>query len=1004
MIQDGAGQSGLTLSGSNNLTLTNANTFTGTATVNSGATLALTGSGNINAAGSTIVNGTFDISGVTTGVTAQNLSGIGSVVLGSKTLTANLGSWAGVISGTGNVTIGGNVSFTGTNTYNGTTTISSGTLTVGNGTTLGRLGSGPVVDNATLSINHSDSVTIAGNISGSGGVTQAGTGTTILTGTNNYATTTISAGTLQIGSGGTTGSLGSGAVTDNGTLSFNRSNSYTVANSITGTGSLVDAGTGTLVLTNTNGYTTTTINSGATIQLGASSTTGSLGSGNITDNGTLIIARSNAYNQVAIISGTGSVTQSGSGTLTFQTAQTYSGATNINTGTTVALQDLGAITNSSVADSGTFDITGITASGTTIASLSGAGTVVAGAKTLTISNGAGAFTGSLTGTAGLTISGGTETFNTAQTYTGTTTIASGAILNLGANGSVAGSIVDNGTLAYSSTGTVTLTSFSGITGSGGIAEVGGGTLIVNTQSPLTGTSSVTSGTLIVGDINNPTASLAGGVIVSSGATLEGHGTIKGNVTVNSGGTIKPGASIGTLTVTGAASIPAGTTFNEEFSNTAFSKLAASGAVTLGGQLTLVSTSATYTPGTDYKFITGSSVTGTFSSVTGAPAGVNTTVQYSATAVDLILGTPAAAPTVTNTFLFGTYGNTPNQIAAGNALTAASSTGTLYVALGNVVKTNTAAVPATLGQLAGDIHASIRSAAIEDSRVVRDTVLNRLDASAEGITVWSTLYGGYGSIATDGNAAGLHHDSSGAIIGADLKADDNLRLGAAVSYAATNASTSGKLSSAKGKLATILGYGGYSDGALDLKAGAAYSFGNLRLGRTIPTLGYGDSDSQSQRGAQIFATGGWKLATDQAMVEPYVGIAAISATSGAFVETGDAGALSGAAKTDSQTYATLGMKAALNGLALDNGMAITPKIDLGWQHSFGHLRPGQTVTFQNASQSFTVLGVPLGMDAAALQLGVDLAVAPDVVVNAGYDGSFSSKVQNNALRVGIDLAL
>ncbi len=112
----------------------------------------------------------------------------------------------------------------------------------------------------------------------------------------------------------------------------------------------------------------------------------------------------------------------------------------------------------------------------------------------------------------------------------------------------------------------------------------------------------------------------------------------------------------------------------------------------------------------------------------------------------------------------------------------------------------------------------------------------------------------------------------------------------------------------------------------------------------------------------------------------------------------------AAKTDSQTYATLGMKAALNGLSFDNGMAITPKIDMGWQHSFRHLRPGQTVTFQNAAQSFTVLGVPLGMDAAALQLGFDLAVAPDVNLNAGYDGSFSSKVQNNALRVGIDLAL
>ena len=55
-------------------------------------------------------------------------------------------------------------------------------------------------------------------------------------------------------------------------------------------------------------------------------------------------------------------------------------------------------------------------------------------------------------------------------------------------------------------------------------------------------------------------------------------------------------------------------------------------------------------------------------------------------------------------------------------------------------------------------------------------------------------------------------------------------------------------------------------------------------------------------------------------------------------------------------------------------------------------------------SFTVLGVPLSTDAAAVQLGFDLAVAPDVILNAGYDGSFSSKVQNNAIRAGLSLAL
>ena len=57
------------------------------------------------------------------------------------------------------------------------------------------------------------------------------------------------------------------------------------------------------------------------------------------------------------------------------------------------------------------------------------------------------------------------------------------------------------------------------------------------------------------------------------------------------------------------------------------------------------------------------------------------------------------------------------------------------------------------------------------------------------------------------------------------------------------------------------------------------------------------------------------------------------------------------------------------------MVITPKIDLGWQHAFANILPGQTVTYQSVSQSFTVLGVPLAMNAAAVQLGFDLPWRP-----------------------------
>ena len=79
------------------------------------------------------------------------------------------------------------------------------------------------------------------------------------------------------------------------------------------------------------------------------------------------------------------------------------------------------------------------------------------------------------------------------------------------------------------------------------------------------------------------------------------------------------------------------------------------------------------------------------------------------------------------------------------------------------------------------------------------------------------------------------------------------------------------------------------------------------------------------------------------------------------------------------------------------IGIAPNIDLGWRHAFDVLKPGQTVSFQDTGTGFTVLGVPLESDAAALQLGFDVTLTPDARLSVGYDGTFGSRVQNNAIR-------
>jgi len=96
-------------------------------------------------------------------------------------------------------------------------------------------------------------------------------------------------------------------------------------------GGLVKNGSGTLMMSGQNTYNGPTTVNGGRIVIG-----GALGAGNyanaITNNGTLLYSGSAAQLLGGIVSGTGAVTMAGSGTLSLNAANTYSGATTISNG------------------------------------------------------------------------------------------------------------------------------------------------------------------------------------------------------------------------------------------------------------------------------------------------------------------------------------------------------------------------------------------------------------------------------------------------------------------------------------------------------------------------------------------------------------------------------------------------------------------------------------------------------------------------------------------------
>lgn len=161
------------------------------------------------------------------------------------------------IAGSGALTKSGDATATlsANNTYTGGTTVSAGVLQLGDGTSAaGSAGTGAIVNNAALLLNHGATTTFANPVSGTGSFNKTGTGTVSVTG--DVASTggvNVSAGTLQIGNNTPTGTL-AGNIVNNSTLSFYRQDATVVSNDISGSGGLSKSQGAIVTLSGNNSF------------------------------------------------------------------------------------------------------------------------------------------------------------------------------------------------------------------------------------------------------------------------------------------------------------------------------------------------------------------------------------------------------------------------------------------------------------------------------------------------------------------------------------------------------------------------------------------------------------------------------------------------------------------------------------------------------------------------------------------------------------------------------
>ena len=515
-------------------------------------------------------------------------------------------------------------------------------------------------------------------------------------------------------------------------------------------------------------------------------------------------------------------------------------------------------------------------------------------------------------------------------------------------------------------------------------------------------------TILSGDNSNFT----GYVYYYNGATLEINGAFGGRISLGNGnlsgtgtvarveihpalsGIVRPQAAtptIGTLSIGDWSIVQV--EVDPELGRSGTFNVAGKATIGQGAELHHISgRSANYRRSNSYVLIKAAGgVEGKFDYVYSDYAFLDISLDYTETQVVMNLDR--------NDIRFTDVAQTANQLAVASAIediTANQNLSDLVIDLSDD------GARSAFTQMAGELHASARSAMLMDAANLRQTVTGSVDQAGGSHGVWGrALTSGIKLDGRDGQAE-LKSETAGFIAGADKAFGDALRAGVMAGFETAEMKSEG-LGKVKRDSQHLGVYGRGDWGKLNVQAGAIASWHalsserGLAFGEVSENL-KGDYDASSE---QVYVEAAWAVSLGSTTVSPYASLAYNTLDVDGVSEKGGVAALNIDASDQSLTTTGLGI-AVSKSWVRGNGRSAYLSARLGWEAYSGDLDAVQNVAFVD-SADFAITGLPLGEDATVAGIGVSIPVGKAGTVSLDWSGLKGSDESRNTAALSYRLS-